>query len=212
MQFWTQWYHEVGNRTPDIQSTDRWSRLVTMLWKDTNWIQLNLLRHRAASVGCGLSDSTCNQLTRLRAQEDFIEFSRRESFKLYNKLNWADCLQHHTIHYVLRHGQFSCLASPLLYNGVVCSVPHSTCSCLCSVCFEYPLPYLFRSPLIFSSLLFLLAIFSFSVLNFPSYSFSSQYVMNPLFPCVCGLYLGLPPCLPCHTLSGYILFPTAYIR
>jgi hypothetical protein len=29
------------------------------------------------------SVSTCNQLTRLCAREDFIEFSRRESFKLY---------------------------------------------------------------------------------------------------------------------------------
>jgi hypothetical protein len=30
------------------------------------------------------SVSTCNQLTRLCAREDFIEFSRRESFKLHN--------------------------------------------------------------------------------------------------------------------------------
>jgi hypothetical protein len=30
-----------------------------------------------------MSVSSCNQLTRLRAREDFIEFSRRESFKLY---------------------------------------------------------------------------------------------------------------------------------
>jgi hypothetical protein len=29
--------------------------------------------------------STCNQLTWLCAQEDFIEFSRRKSFKLYIK-------------------------------------------------------------------------------------------------------------------------------
>jgi hypothetical protein len=29
------------------------------------------------------SVSSCNQLTRLCAREDFIEFSRRESFKLY---------------------------------------------------------------------------------------------------------------------------------
>jgi hypothetical protein len=32
------------------------------------------------------SVSTCNQLTRLIAREDFIEFSCRESFKLYNNL------------------------------------------------------------------------------------------------------------------------------
>jgi hypothetical protein len=31
------------------------------------------------------SVSTCNQLTQLCAREDFIEFSRRESFKLYTK-------------------------------------------------------------------------------------------------------------------------------
>jgi hypothetical protein len=30
-----------------------------------------------------MSVSSCNQLTRLCAREDFIEFSRRESFKLY---------------------------------------------------------------------------------------------------------------------------------
>jgi hypothetical protein len=30
------------------------------------------------------SVSSCNQFTRLCAREDFIEFSRRESFKLYN--------------------------------------------------------------------------------------------------------------------------------
>jgi hypothetical protein len=33
------------------------------------------------------SVSTCNQLTRLCAREDFIEFSRRKIFKLYNFLN-----------------------------------------------------------------------------------------------------------------------------
>jgi hypothetical protein len=39
--------------------------------------------------GCDVTEtsvSTCNQLTQLCAREDFIEFSHRESFKLYISL------------------------------------------------------------------------------------------------------------------------------
>jgi hypothetical protein len=72
-------------RLYSIKSSEAHS-CVSWLQVETNvsgTISVPIITTLMMGTGCRWLVSTCNQLTRLCAREDFIEFSRCESFKLY---------------------------------------------------------------------------------------------------------------------------------